>query len=648
MEFIHFSPQIDLGFWTTLAKKKIEEYKLDDAEHQLISKYKINGQKFKEKQSSLILDIYSFQEQQNQDSGPLEISNTITFRNHNTIESYYDINPLQHLKSLASKLFKNPKPNVVEADIQIFADLKKYIFHYRFYVPQHQIGGIIVEQKQLINPSEDFKATLHHVITKQQDILQNSPFYVIKQNQYVDFQEYLTSEAKDQYEIVYIDSFNQEKFGPGLQNLLAYLILHKVQKVKVNVIKDFISLNAPIDLKISNQLSLDLTNAVVEKSANDEFVLFASDHYLKEIVIDLKGFMDESRLAAQAVDLNINLMKWRLLPQLDLEKIKSTKCLLFGAGTLGCQIARNLIAWGVRDITFVDNGKISYSNPVRQTLYDFEDSKNGGKPKAETAAIKLKQIFPDLNAQGFTLEIPMPGHYVTEQTIQRTLENAQFIDELVQKHDAIFLLTDSRESRWFPTLLANKYSKICLAVALGFDSFLIIRHGISVRSYNPEIHGERLACYFCNDIQAPNNSMKDRTLDQQCTVTKPSLSFLASGYSTELLISLIHSEYREGTPASDNQELLTQTDLGILPHFIRGQLSDYEVKLYYGRSFTNCVACSLKILEKYEENPQEFLLKVLNQPDYLQDASGITEELKNQKGYDETQIVEFDDFAIIQ
>lgn len=62
------------------------------------------------------------------------------------------------------------------------------------------------------------------------------------------------------------------------------------------------------------------------------------------------------------------------------------------------------------------------------------------------------------------------------------------------------MLTDSRESRWFPTLLSNKYSKICLAVALGFDSFLIIRHGISVRSYNPEIHGERLACYFCNDI----------------------------------------------------------------------------------------------------------------------------------------------------
>jgi molybdopterin/thiamine biosynthesis adenylyltransferase len=50
--------------------------------------------------------------------------------------------------------------------------------------------------------------------------------------------------------------------------------------------------------------------------------------------------------------------------------------------------------WGVRHITFVDNGKVSYSNPVRQTLFTFEDCINGGKPKAQTAATRLKQIFP--------------------------------------------------------------------------------------------------------------------------------------------------------------------------------------------------------------------------------------------------------------
>ena len=47
-----------------------------------------------------------------------------------------------------------------------------------------------------------------------------------------------------------------------------------------------------------------------------------------------------SQEAANRIDLNINLMKWRMAPELDIEKIKKTKFLLFGAGTLGCQLAR--------------------------------------------------------------------------------------------------------------------------------------------------------------------------------------------------------------------------------------------------------------------------------------------------------------------
>lgn len=49
------------------------------------------------------------------------------------------------------------------------------------------------------------------------------------------------------------------------------------------------------------------------------------------------------RLANQAVDLNLKLMRWRILPALDLEKVANTRCLLLGAGTLGCYVARTLM-----------------------------------------------------------------------------------------------------------------------------------------------------------------------------------------------------------------------------------------------------------------------------------------------------------------
>lgn len=62
---------------------------------------------------------------------------------------------------------------------------------------------------------------------------------------------------------------------------------------------------------------------------------------------------------------------------------------------------------------------MAFSNPVRQSLYEFEDCLHGGRPKAEAAADKLRQIYPGVVSQGISLTIPMPGHPVVPSQVDR-------------------------------------------------------------------------------------------------------------------------------------------------------------------------------------------------------------------------------------
>jgi ubiquitin-like modifier-activating enzyme ATG7 len=150
----------------------------------------------------------------------------------------------------------------------------------------------------------------------------------------------------------------------------------------------------------------------------------------------------------------------------------------------------------------------------------------GGKCKAYAAAEALKRIYPNCQSRGYEITVPMPGHAIAIDEVDSTLKDFKLLEELVIEHDAIFLLTDSRESRWLPTVLCQAHDKICMNAALGFDSFVVMRHG----NYDTPIK-KRLSCYFCSDVVAPVNSFESRTLDQQCTVTRPGL-FSATSISS--------------------------------------------------------------------------------------------------------------------
>ncbi|CAG2182136.1 unnamed protein product, partial [Oppiella nova] len=100
-------------------------------------------------------------------------------------------------------------------------------------------------------------------------------------------------------------------------------------------------------------------------------------------VVDLSALMDPHRLAEGAVDLNLKLMRWRLVPSLDLDAICATKCLILGSGTLGCSVGRGLLAW-----------------------------------------VK-----------------------------EKCRQEVQLLEQLIDDNDVVFLLMDTRESRWLPTVL---------------------------------------------------------------------------------------------------------------------------------------------------------------------------------------------------
>ena len=395
---------------------------------------------------------------------------------------------------------------------------------------------------------------------------------------------------------------------------------------------------------------------------------------------DLSESMDPTRLAIAAAELNLKLMRWRLLPELDLERTTQTRCLVIGAGTLGCAVARTLLGWGVRQFTFVDSGRVSFSNPARQSLFEFADCLDGGKPKAEAAAANLARVFPGVRAEGVAMAVPMPGHPARGEDAARALCDVDRLEALVRAHDAVFCLTDTRESRWLPTLLCAAHDTTLINAALGFDAYLVMRHGggpdvaeAPTRSTGrpatetPDAPRRgRLGCYFCNDVMAPGDSTRDRTLDQQCTVTRPGLAPIAGALAAEMLVALRHwrgdgdrGEEDARAPAppahvgAPRVGASSPTPLGIVPHQIRGHVSTYAQTLFAAPAFDKCTACSAKVVRAFRGLAPEreassssrraaeaapdattaedrkkardaFLLAAFADPTFLEDATGLT------------------------
>lgn len=124
------------------------------------------------------------------------------------------------------------------------------------------------------------------------------------------------------------------------------------------------------------------------------------------------------------------------------------------------------------------------------------------------------------------------------------------------------------------------------------------------------------------------DSTKNRTLDQQCTVTRPGLSMIAAALAVELMVSVIQHPENKNAPAfirkeNDDVEEEDESLLGIIPHQIRGFLSQFNQVLPTCLSYIHCTACSKRIVNLYRKEGLDFLIKVFNDCSYLEDCSGL-------------------------
>lgn len=55
----------------------------------------------------------------------------------------------------------------------------------------------------------------------------------------------------------------------------------------------------------------------------------------------------------------------------------------------------------------------------------------------------------------------------------------------------------------YPTLVSMALGKLVINAAVGFESFVVMRHGLKGQE-------RRLGCYFCSDIVSPQNVLSPR------------------------------------------------------------------------------------------------------------------------------------------
>ncbi len=156
---------------------------------------------------------------------------------------------------------------------------------------------------------------------------------------------------------------------------------------------------------------------------------------------------------------------------LDRDALKRSTVFIAGVGALGCEIAKDLAVAGVGKLILVDLDTIETSNLSRQLLFRMEDI---GKPKAEVAAKRVKELNPDVETE---------FHFTKIQQLPLSMYEAC---------DVIIAALDNVQARFDLNVLARRVKRPMIeGGTVGFEGHVQVIVPAGAK------HLEETACYRC-------------------------------------------------------------------------------------------------------------------------------------------------------
>jgi adenylyltransferase/sulfurtransferase len=162
-----------------------------------------------------------------------------------------------------------------------------------------------------------------------------------------------------------------------------------------------------------------------------------------------------------------------------MEKIRSAKVCVVGAGGIGNPVMTQLVAMGIGSLRIVDRDVIEVTNLHRQHLYTDEDI---GRVKVEAAAERLRKLNP-------AVQIEAVPTSVTKFTAESIVRGFDLVIDALDSVDARYALNDACIKNSIPLIYAGAIS------VTGSVSTILPNKSACLRCMFPELNEDEMpAC----------------------------------------------------------------------------------------------------------------------------------------------------------